>query len=458
MLNWLNQSLTRRISSLSVVLLSFLLIVIIYSVYKLESINQEMREVAEVDIPLTTTLAHIETLQLKQDVLIEQLHPTYGIAHTSPEMRAQLLEQINRHDEQMTLSLEAIMQTLQTGLTHDRIYLEAQQHRQVVHQIQQLHALRRQFHQQTQQLLQALTTPQFEAANHWQQIKTIDQQLDQKTESLLLKLESMTQQIAHYAQRHEQGFMQVNVILGVAALIIGLYLTIYIVQTFRQRLGQIQSQISQIQSALRHQSPFLQAPTTSQRHHDELADLEQDLNQLVAQLSDAMHNREEVEARLIELATTDKLTGTYNRHKWDEQMQIAINLAQRGTPFCLALLDVDYFKHINDTYGHDQGDQVLQQLAQQLRQHLAKPHMIFRLGGEEFAIVMRQFTLDQAQSKADQLRQQLAIQQQEGTPSYTVSIGVSDYQPGDSPDTLFKRADQALYDAKSTGRNRVVCF
>ncbi|ODC05125.1 hypothetical protein BFW38_02210 [Terasakiispira papahanaumokuakeensis] len=456
MLNWLNQSLTRRISSLSVVLLSFLLIVIIYSVYKLESINQEMREVAEVDIPLTTTLANIETLQLKQDVLIEQLHPTYGIAHTDPTTRAQLLEQINRHDEHMTLSLESIMQSLQAGLQHDRVYLEAKQHRQVVHQIQQLHSLRRQFQQQAHTLLQKAATPQFDTAAQWQQIKTIDQQLDQSTESLLLTLETMTQEIAHYAQQHEQGFMQVNAILGIAALTIGLYLTIYIVQTLRQRLGHIQSQISHIQSAIRQHAP-LQASTNTQHHHDELADLEQDLNQLVAQLSDAIHNREEVEARLIELATTDKLTGAYNRHKWDEHMRVAINLAQRGTPFCLALLDVDHFKQINDTYGHDLGDQVLQQLVQQLRQQLDQPHTIFRLGGEEFAMVMRQLTLDQAQSKADHLRQQLAIQQQEGIPSYTVSIGVSDYQPGDSPDTLFKRADEALYEAKSQGRNQVVC-
>lgn len=456
MLNWLNQSLTRRISSLSVVLLSFLLIVIIYSVYKLQTINQEMREVAEVDIPLTTTLANIEMLQLKQDVLIEQLHPTYGIAHTTPEARAQLLEQINRHDEQMTLSLESIMQSLQTGLTHDRVYLEVRQHRQVVHQIQQLHTLRRQFHQRTQQLLQANAAPHVDTAAQWQQIKTIDQQLDRETESLLMMLESMTQQIAHYAQRHEQGFMQVNAILGVAALIIGIYLTIYIVQTFRQRLGQIQSQISQIQSALRQHAP-LQPSATKQRHQDELADLEQDLNQLVAQLSDAIHNREEVEARLIELATTDKLTGAYNRHKWDEQMRMAINLAQKGTPFCLALLDVDHFKQINDNYGHDLGDQVLQQLAHQLRQTLASPHMIFRLGGEEFAMVMRQLTLDQAQSHADQLRQQIATQQPPGMPTYTVSIGLSDYHPGDTPDTLFKRADEALYEAKSAGRNRVIC-
>lgn len=456
MLNWLNQSLTRRISSLSVVLLSFLLIVIIYSVYKLQTINQEMREVAEVDIPLTTTLANIEMLQLKQDVLIEQLHPTYGIAHTTPEARAQLLEQINRHDEQMTLSLESIMQSLQTGLTHDRVYLEVRQHRQVVHQIQQLHTLRRQFHQRTQQLLQANAAPHVDTAAQWQQIKTIDQQLDQETESLLMMLESMTQQIAHYAQRHEQGFMQVNAILGVAALIIGIYLTIYIVQAFRQRLGQIQSQISQIQSALRQHAP-LQPSATKQRHQDELADLEQDLNQLVAQLSDAIHNREEVEARLIELATTDKLTGAYNRHKWDEQMRMAINLAQKGTPFCLALLDVDHFKQINDNYGHDLGDQVLQQLAHQLRQTLASPHMIFRLGGEEFAMIMRQLTLDQAQSHADQLRQQIATQQPPGMPTYTVSIGLSDYHPGDTPDTLFKRADEALYEAKSAGRNRVIC-
>lgn len=160
---------------------------------------------------------------------------------------------------------------------------------------------------------------------------------------------------------------------------------------------------------------------------------------------------------LEKLAITDKLTKLYNRHKIDEVLLAEKNRAVRyGSSFGVLMLDVDHFKRINDTYGHHIGDQVLQNLAEILQNNSRNTDTIGRWGGEEFLVVLPEITKEALIHYAEILRAKVEEQTMDEEHKVTVSIGVSIYKPEESIETTVSRADDALYSAKTTGRNRVV--
>ena len=170
--------------------------------------------------------------------------------------------------------------------------------------------------------------------------------------------------------------------------------------------------------------------------------------------------RKLAERRLNELATLDELTGLSNRRHFMEQAEAQLRQAIRyRQDYCFMMIDIDHFKTINDTFGHDMGDEVLRGVGRTLRQVMRGTDIFGRIGGEEFAVAMPETDLDAAQGVAERLREKFAEERVGawGRPvRYTVSIGIAHL---DSPETvlsgLMKRADMALYAAKSGGRNRV---
>ncbi|TAK90583.1 MAG: diguanylate cyclase [Burkholderiaceae bacterium] len=168
------------------------------------------------------------------------------------------------------------------------------------------------------------------------------------------------------------------------------------------------------------------------------------------------------EERYRELSITDALTGLYNsRHFW-EQLNLEMERAQRyGTPLSLILLDVDHFKQLNDTYGHLVGDHVLGTLGSVIRRNLRSPDSAYRYGGEEFALILPETSLEGALATAERLRTEFALSPLSGDLgckglTSTVSIGVTNHGANDTPHSFVKRADQAVYDAKHRGRDTVV--
>ncbi|ODC02534.1 hypothetical protein BFW38_02215 [Terasakiispira papahanaumokuakeensis] len=474
MLKWLNASMTRKISGLSFVLLSFLLIVILYSVYKLQSINQEMREVADIDIPLTDTISQIDKYQLQQDLLLARLHELDAQATLDHEQQARLIGRIGRHTLDTHEALAQLESIIQTGLHRRRIRLDIKAHRSLVQQIHQLRRLQQSYSDQTIRIIDQLPAL---PKTLWAPLHQQEAELDRQMSQLLAQIETLTQTIATTSEHQERNFMLINATLGISALGIGLYLTLYIIQSFRTRLGHIQTQIKNLQNSLHHPAtkptqPHLDGPSKTNstisspvqaqqngfappRHQDELSGLEQDLRQMLNHWSETLQNRDQVEQHLLTLATTDQLTGIFNRHKWDEQISQALDRATTGEPFSVLLVDVDYFKQVNDQHGHDVGDQVLYVLAQTLSEHLLQQCRIFRLGGEEFAILMLNTDDSAAQKRAETLRSLIEAHQWAPLPSITISIGGSSYQKPDNAQSLLKRADQALYEAKKAGRNQV---
>jgi two-component system cell cycle response regulator len=165
----------------------------------------------------------------------------------------------------------------------------------------------------------------------------------------------------------------------------------------------------------------------------------------------------------IEMAVTDPLTGLHNRRYLDSHLQTLFDRAvARRRPLSVMITDLDRFKSVNDTYGHDGGDDVLKEFARRLRQNVRGIDLACRFGGEEFVIVMPDTDGPVAEKVAERIRAEVAhlpfsVGKDGKSINVTVSVGVSSLLKGaDSVEALMKRADLALYEAKSGGRNRVV--
>ncbi len=169
-------------------------------------------------------------------------------------------------------------------------------------------------------------------------------------------------------------------------------------------------------------------------------------------------------ADLQRLALTDELTGMPNRRHFFQQLDAELARARRYRhPMCLAMLDLDHFKRVNDRHGHPAGDAVLRHFAAFMRQHLRAVDMIGRLGGEEFAILLPETGVEEALFVLRRMVEQLALQTVEAVApgfTYTFSGGVAAADDANSVDCqwLLAGADQAMYQAKSGGRNRVNAY
>ncbi len=164
----------------------------------------------------------------------------------------------------------------------------------------------------------------------------------------------------------------------------------------------------------------------------------------------------DMQRKLYKLAMTDPLTGALNRRAFFDKAQEACQRAEAGGVLSAILFDIDHFKWINDDYGHDVGDRVLRVIAGEVA---AEKLILGRLGGEEFAVLLEGVNVEDAARVAERLRLRFAGLQldADGQPvKFTTSFGVNQWKPGDTIDGALKRADRALYQAKESGRNRVV--
>ena len=157
---------------------------------------------------------------------------------------------------------------------------------------------------------------------------------------------------------------------------------------------------------------------------------------------------------LTRLATSDALTGLANRRKAEELMRSEVNRVHRyKETFGLIFLDIDMFKSVNDTYGHATGDEVLRDFAQLLKSNVRISDVVTRWGGEEFVVICINVDTDELRKISEKLRQCVENHNFSGAGRVTTSVGASLFAAGDSPDDVMERADQALYEAKNSGRN-----
>ncbi len=161
------------------------------------------------------------------------------------------------------------------------------------------------------------------------------------------------------------------------------------------------------------------------------------------------------------LSTIDKLTGIYTRKYFENQFNRVFDEARLNSEnFAILMLDIDRFKNINDTYGHRKGDEVLNRIGQCIKDSVRKTDIVARYGGEEFIIILRNVDLKEAKDIGEKIR--INIQELRVSPieePITISIGISQFpKHSQFKEELIEKADQALYNAKEKGRNKVVVW
>ena len=180
------------------------------------------------------------------------------------------------------------------------------------------------------------------------------------------------------------------------------------------------------------------------------------------ELADANARLEEANRRLEELATTDDLTGLWNRRYFLDMLSREFQrVARTGASLAVVMIDVDHFKHVNDTCGHPFGDRVLCNVAHAMQQEARTVDLVARFGGEEFMILMPETDARRAAVAAERLRLNVADRAIEGgrqTVAVTISLGVASFDEALDPTVLLRHVDDALYAAKEGGRNRTMVW
>jgi len=192
-----------------------------------------------------------------------------------------------------------------------------------------------------------------------------------------------------------------------------------------------------------------------------------DFNEMFARVKTQIRRKKYQEAlksnyqESVSMAVTDGLTKLYNRHYLDTHLKNLVRQAgETKRPLSVVIMDMDHFKLVNDTYGHDVGDEVLKGLSEIIVRTIRSADLAARYGGEEFVILMPETDAARGYEAAERLRRAVEstpfkVSHAEGTISKTISIGYATMEPTDTPESLLKRADLALYEAKNSGRNRV---
>ncbi len=194
-----------------------------------------------------------------------------------------------------------------------------------------------------------------------------------------------------------------------------------------------------------------------------LGDDEQQLRTAISRLEEQIEQTRQLQSKLQELAVRDGLTGLYNRRYLDETLERELARARRDrAPLSLIMLDLDHFKQLNDTHGHQAGDEMLKALASLLTTNVRAEDVVCRYGGEEFVVLLPAMPVEAARDRAEQWREAfevIKVRCGEITLQGTISLGVAAFpRHGDTAEELTRHCDRALYRAKREGRNRVAVF
>jgi diguanylate cyclase len=188
---------------------------------------------------------------------------------------------------------------------------------------------------------------------------------------------------------------------------------------------------------------------------DEISIMAKRYNNMLDKINHHINDLSNQKTIFEQKAKTDRLTGLYNRHHYDEVID---RLIKANGDFYLVAFDIDFFKKVNDTYGHNAGDYVLESFAKMVKSMLRGFDLVFRMGGEEFVVILEDVDDSSAYKIVDRIRVQIENNQlkfENHTIKFTVSAGISKRHSDDDKSSVLDRADKLLYKSKDTGRNKI---
>lgn len=281
--------------------------------------------------------------------------------------------------------------------------------------------------------------------------KELEKFLEQISERLA-EIDQQLKSLAGISDKHREGLEKVNEEVGQATAAIEDALT------STEDLDALKTAVkSHVIMIRQHLDTYFEGETVTNTENDRI--VKQLAKELIAVKREAESLREQLEQRRLE-ATHDPLTRIPNRLAYQEWIEQEHSRFEKyDTPFVLMVWDVDFFKKINDNYGHLAGDKVLRIVAQVLAEQVREADFVARYGGEEFVIVMPGTTQQPAMAVAEKIRKAIsecAFHFRQEPVSITASCGVAEVRAGESIDDIFHRADEALYKAKQSGRNTCI--
>ena len=448
-------TIARKIGGLTAVLILFILSLLLYSIVTLRGIQSELQEVAELDVPLTELTNRIEIEQLEQQITIDRMLRLGQGAEAAQhvEQLTELRARLEGHSRAMTVHTEEglALSAVGTGTAFPAVF------QQVHKTLEEIKGDAARLHEAMFALADTLTSGAEPAVGDIDTVLAMEIAVDEKMLALIGTIEKFTNREIEVLQNHERIFFLVNTALGAAGVLLGVILSTLVIVSIRTKLFRLKQLVTDVSQAI-EENRDLPASSNLAASSDEIGELTKGVTDLVGNIETDFQKREELSRHLKTIATTDALTGAFNRLKWDEDLVLEIERVRRGgEALSVIALDIDFFKRINDTFGHGVGDRVLAEMVAVTQGEIRKIDSLYRIGGEEFVVLAPQTNSAQAEVLAEKLRAKVGGRSFKDVGPVTLSIGVAQFKPEQDEDgsLMLKDADAALYRAKEGGRNRV---
>jgi len=446
-------TIARKIGGLAAVFILFILLLLLYSIVTLRGIQGELKEIAELDVPLTELINRIEIEQLEQQITMDRLlrrarrqdaDGNIGEFKDAKERLQNHSAALNRHIEAGLLLSAAGAETLPLFVSITAALAESQR------DVNRLYS-------GVFDMLATIEAGGYPDAETIEAAVGLSTALDESLLSLLERVEAFTNREIQILENHERVFLLVNTSLGVAGVLLGVGLTILVIVGIRTNLFRLKQSVSAVTHSIA-ENREIERPSIDVASSDEIADLAEDVHLMLEKISNDIRQREEFAKRMQLAATTDPLTGAYNRRKWEEDLEIEIERVKRShDEMSIILFDIDHFKDVNDTFGHDEGDKVLVGVVTTVTGAIRKADALYRIGGEEFVVLAPYTDRAHVGVLAEKIRASVQGQAFDTVGGVTVSLGCAQFDKQESDGArLYKSADACLYRAKQSGRN-VVC-
>ncbi|WP_019506370.1 GGDEF domain-containing protein [Pleurocapsa sp. PCC 7319] len=444
----------RKIGGLSSILILIVWGIIIYSIIALKHIRDDLQEIAKLDVPLTDVYNKIESNQLELQIAMnELLWLNKNINNLSTKKNIEIKQKLKSTkghiDKQINQGTGLLLSHRED---HPEFKAKFQKINSALITVQkESHTL----HSIILEITNAIDANNYPEADIIEEMIAKNAKFDSEVINLVKAVKEFTSRRLEVVEKHEHTFLMINIFLGIIALLLSIFLSLIINGNIQNNIFRLSQKMSEVRKAITEKNLFIPASNRT-FSSDEIGDLELEIYKTIKIFSKEIHQRERLSHYLKKIATTDQLTGAFNRFKWEEMLRFEILRVDRNK-YSLSVLvfDIDFFKKVNDTYGHDVGDFVLIEVVKIVKQQIRVTDSIYRLGGEEFAILAPYTSSEDALTLAERIRKSIESHIFEYVTQVTISIGVTQFKVTDNPKQFLKRADLALYKSKERGRNQV---
>ncbi|MCP3924147.1 MAG: GGDEF domain-containing protein [Desulfobacterales bacterium] len=450
-------TITQKIVGLTSILIFFIVVLLIFSIFSLSKIQDDLRELDKFDVPLVRIANFIEIHMLEQEISIDELLELshYKKSEKNEAKKEFLKAKFFKNSKKLEGQFEKGIPLSKEATS----FTDHSERFEPVHSsIVTLKKDSIQLHDFLLKILKVIDQNKKPSEDTVLKLLSLQVRFDTQAMKLIKAIEELTERELELAEKHEKLFFYVEIIIGFSAIVLGIFFSFIIILSIKNKLFKISSKIREVNDAL-VKNKIIPSKTIDVEDDDEIGEVASQLSSMINSFSKDIKKRDALLKHMKKVATTDTLTGLSNRHSYNEFIEYEYNRANRSDKdLSLIMFDIDNFKKINDTYGHDIGDLVLIELAKTVRGLIRQIDSVFRIGGEEFVIITPYTSGQQASKLAEIIREKIEEHRFDTVNSVTISLGIHQCGSKDTIESIYKKADKAMYRSKKSGKNRVSVY